>query len=206
MMFTELYCFLIRHKQLYIPGIGNFLLEKKAAKADFLNKCIHPAAYSISFQNSGQSSSKKIYSWLANVLNISDRDAVIRFNEFTFDLKKKIDEGNIIKWKGVGTLEKTNEQIKFLPEENLAVEKSVTAEKIIREHAEHTMLVGEQEMTSTEMEELLTPVLTIKKSRWWILPLIIGIVVFAFLAWYFYKNGLEVSSLGNQEKLFWNKL
>ena len=92
-------------------------------------------------------------------------------------------------------------EIQFLPEKNiLTVEMPVAAEKIIREHAEHTVLVGEQEMTSTEMEELLTPVLTIKKSRWWILPLIIGIVVLAFLGWYFYEHGLDVSSIGNNQK------
>ena len=182
-MFTELYCFLIRHKQLYVPGIGIFLLGRKAARTDFLNKCIHAPAYSVSFQNSGQSSSKKIFNWLASALNISDRDAVIRFNEFAFDLKKKIDEGNMIKWKGVGMLGKgqgdqsDSYRIQFLPEQNIsAVEMPVAAEKIIREHAEHTMLVGEQEMTSTEMEELLTPVLRIKKSRWWILPLIVFIL------------------------------
>lgn len=203
MMFVELYCFLIHHKQLYVPGIGTFLLERKPAKADFLNKCVHAPVYSVSFQTSGNSSSKKIFSWLADALNISDRDAVIRFNEFAFDLKKKIDEGNRIQWKGVGTLGKgQNNEIQFLPEQNISVvEKPVAAEKIIREHAEHTMLVGEQEMTSTEMEVLLTPVLTIKRSRWWILPLIVGILVLAFLGWYFFENGLDVSSVGNKKKI-----
>ena len=113
MMFDELYCFLIHDKQLYVPGIGIFLLERKAARTDFLNKCVHPPTYTVSFQSSSQSSSKKIFSWLANALNISDRDAVIQFNEFAFDLKKKIDEGNIIKLKGVGTLEKQIDEIKF---------------------------------------------------------------------------------------------
>ena len=200
-MFEELYCFLIYHKELNVPGIGTFLLERKSARADFLNKCVHAPSYSVSFQNSGQSSLKKIFSWLANALNISDRDAVIQFNEFAFDLKKKIDEGNMIRWKGIGILEKQNNEIKFLPQENIAVEKPVAAEKIIREHAKLTMMVGEQEMTSTEMEELLTPVLTIKKSRWWILPLIIGIIVLIFLGWYFYENGWDVASAGNQQKV-----
>jgi len=65
---------------------------------------------------------------------------VIRFNEFAFDLKKKMDEGSIIKWKGIGTLEKKENRVNFQPEENIVVESPVKAEKIIREHAEHTML------------------------------------------------------------------
>ena len=151
-MFAELYCFLIQHKQLNVPGIGTFLLEKKPSRIDFVNKLVQPPAYCISFQTSNQASSNKLFSWLASSLSISDRDAVVRFNDFAFELKKKIDEGSIVKWTGVGTLEKKDELIKFLPEKNVAIEKPVPAEKIIREHAEHTMLVGEQEMTSTEME------------------------------------------------------
>ena len=202
-MYAELYCFLIAHKELNVPGIGTFLLERKPARIDFLNKCVQAPVHFISFNSSNQSPSKKLFSWLADAFNISDRDAVVRFNDFSFALKKKIEEGSIVKWKGVGVLEKKDDQINFLPEEN-KVERSVAAEKIIREHAQHTMLVGEQKMTSTEMEELLTPVLKMKSSRWWILPLIIGIIILAFLGWYFYENGLEVSSMGNQQDIIAN--
>lgn len=200
MMFAELYCFLIYHKQLNVPGIGTFLVDRKPAKLDFLNRCVNPPVYTISFQASSQSTTNKLFSWLADEWNISDRDAVIRFNEFAFDLKKKIDEGNIIEWKGVGTLEKKDNQVNFLPEENSVGEKPVKAEKVIREHAEHTMLVGEWERTSTEMENWFHR--TEKKVfHWWIAALVIGIIVLAFLGWHFFERGLDVSSLGNQQKI-----
>ena len=201
MMYDELYCFLIQHKHLSVPGIGTFLLQRRPSQADFLNKCIHAPSYTISFRLTEQNPSTKFFSWLAEALNISDRDAVVRFNDFAFDLKKKIEEGNTIKWNGVGALEKQNNGIRFLPEENNSLEKPVAAEKIIREHAKHTMLVGEQEMTSTEMEVLLTPSLRIKRSRWWILPLIVLVLAIGFLGWYFYQNELNVSSLGNQQRI-----
>jgi hypothetical protein len=200
-MYAELYSFLIQHKQLHVPGVGTFLLQRKSAQADFLNKCIHAPSYSFSFQTAEQVSSKKIFSWLADALNISDRDAVVRLNDFGFDLKKKLDEGNIVNWKGVGTLEKQNNLVRFLPEENISVETPVTAGKIIREHAKHTVLVGEQEMTSTEMEVFLNPVLKIKSSRWWILPLIIFVLAAGFIVWYFYENGLDVSNSGSRQKI-----
>ena len=198
-MYAELYCFLIRHKELNVPGIGTFLLERKAARADFLNKCIHAPVHSISLLNSNVAASKKVFSWLSRSLNISERDAVIRFNEFAFDLKKKIDEGSIIKWKGVGSLEKIENQINFLPEE-VVIEKPVPAEKVIREHAEHTMLVGEQERTSTEMENWFHR--TEKKVfRWWIVALILVGLLIAFIGWHFYENGWGVTSISNQQKL-----
>ena len=201
MMFEELYCFLIEHKQLNVPGVGTFLLERTPAKTDFLNKCVHPPTYNFSFLTQAGNTSKKIFLWLSGAFDISERDAVVRFNDFAFDLKRKLDEGNKVNWKGVGTLEKKNNEIKFSAEESTPIEKPVAAEKVIREHAEHTVLVGEQEITSTEMEALLAPSLTIRRSRWWIVPLIFLIMLIGFLAWYFYENGLDVSSLGNQKKI-----
>lgn len=207
-MYAELYCFLISHKELNVPGIGTFLLEKKSARADFLNKCVHPPVYCFSFQTLNNSPSKKLFSWLADALNISDRDAVVRFNDFAFDLKKKIDEGSIVKWKGVGILEKKENQIKFWPEESIAIDRPVTAEKIIRENVEHTMLVGERERTSTEMLDSIRRSgeqwfhRTEKKVfRWWIVALILGILLVGFIGWHFSENGWNVTSVGNQQKI-----
>lgn len=203
-MFAELHQLLFSQKQLSLPGIGSFVLERKPARMDFLNKCIHAPEYFISFDTSFHSASQKIFYKLATALNISETEAEVRFREFIYDLRKQIFEGKEIRWNGVGILSKTeNAEIKFCQEKGfLATEIPIHAEKIIREHAKHIMRVGEQEMTSIEMEELLTPFLKIKRSRWWILPLTIFVLAVGFIAWYFYKNGLSVSSIGNQQKTF----
>ena len=86
-----------------MPGIGTFLLERKPAEIDFINKRMNPPSYTIALQPA-VSSSKKFYNWLAATLGISEHDAILRFNDFAFDLKNQIVSGAIVNWMGVGTL------------------------------------------------------------------------------------------------------
>lgn len=200
-MYAELYQYLIWNKQLQVPGIGTFLLERRPAESDFRNKKMNSPVYAIALQSTGTPSSKKFFSWLADALHISNHDAIIRFNDFAFDMKKQIAAGDIITWKGVGTLSKglTNE-IQFAPTVNEFVfEQPVTAEKVIREKAEHAVRVGEQERTSTEMTQLLNQPAE-KRSNWWAYALVAGLLATMFIGWYFSEHGLSVSSTANGQK------
>jgi nucleoid DNA-binding protein len=201
-MYKELYQYLVQHKQLAVPGIGTFLLERKPAEADFPARIINPPAYHIALQLTVNSSSKNLFSWLASALDISDRDAVIRFNDFAFDLKQKLSAGCVIKWAGIGTLSKgLAGEIKFASTDNAPVfEQPVTAQKVIRKSAEHTVRVGEQEKTSTQMTELLNKS-TQKRSYWWAYALIVGLLAMIFIFWYFSEYGLNIASTGNGKKL-----
>ena len=202
MMYKELYQYLIQYKQLAVPGIGTFLLERKPAEADFPGRIINPPVYTIALQPTVNSSSKNFFSWLASALNISDRDAVIRFNDFAFDLKQKISSGCVIKWSGIGTLSKgVAGEIRFASSDNATVfNEPVTAQKVIRKSAEHTVRVGEEEKTSTQMTELLNQPVE-KKSYWWSYALVLGLLAMIFIFWYFSEYGLNVASTGNDKKL-----
>ena len=89
-MYTALYQYLLQHKQLLVPGVGTFLLNRKTATNNFSEKQIYPPSYSVVMQSGSNSPSKQFYNWLGYALSISDSDAVIRFNDFAFDLKKII--------------------------------------------------------------------------------------------------------------------
>ncbi|MFI5133023.1 MAG: hypothetical protein ACHQEB_01740 [Chitinophagales bacterium] len=202
MMYDELYQFLIQHKQLDVPGVGTFLLQRKPAEADFINKCIYPPAYTVALQQGVSSPSKEIFAWLSAALNISDREAIVRFNDFAFDLKKQIAGGSEIKWSGVGTLVSgQGGEIKFSPlSAEARIEQPVPAKKMIREHAEHMIMVGEKERTSVEMTELLNKPAK-KISYWWAYSMTVGILAMLFIGWYFSENGMKASSTANQQKL-----
>jgi hypothetical protein len=201
-MYIELYQFLIQHKQLPVPGIGTFLLEKKSAISDFTVKKIEPPVYTMAMQADGNSPSKIFFTWLGNALHISDREAVIHFNDFVFDMKKKIGAGDVINWNGVGSLCKGFAgEIKFTSvDKQLIFEHSVTAEKMIREKAEHTIRVGEDERTSTQMTELLNQRAG-KRLHWWAYALAAALLATMFIGWYFSEHGLNVTSTGNQKRL-----
>jgi len=201
-MYGELYQYLILHKQLNIPGIGTFLLERKPANIDFVNKIADPPAYTLALHHGNATPSKNIFSWLASVLNISEPDALSRFNDFALDIKDRVLAGDKLQWNGIGILSKGMAgEIRFESSlKDLKAGTPVPAIKVMRENAEHTVRVGEQQKTSSEMIEMLAPAEE-RKTNWWGIALIAGLLAFIFIALYFSSKGLTTSSAANQQKL-----
>ena len=85
-----------------------------------------------------------------------------------------------------------DQQTIFLPSEQ-----PVTAEKVIRVKAEHTVLVGEQEKTSLQMEKYFAETQR-KKNYMWLIALILTVLSVMFIGWYFSEKGFSPSSAGNQ--------
>ncbi|HMK27682.1 MAG TPA: hypothetical protein VK483_16740 [Chitinophagaceae bacterium] len=200
-MYEELYRYFIQHKKLAVPGVGTFLLERRPAVNDFVNKQINPPIYSVTLQATVDPPSIHFFKWLAGALHISDHDAIIRFNDFVFDFKKQVNDGSTIEWNVMGAISKgVAGEIKFDPAIRPALEKPVVAEKVIREKSEHMVRVGEDQKTSAEMTEMLNlPV--IKRSKWWITALVAGLLALLFISWYFSEYGVDASSTTNNMKL-----
>lgn len=200
-MYIALYQYLLQHKQLPLPGIGTFLIERKPAAIDFPGKRIDPPTYTVTLQAVDYSTPNNFFTWLGQILNVDVRDAAVRFNDFAVDLKKNIAEGNVIKWNGMGILSKGNDdQVKFSASFNeFVAEEPVAAEKVIRQKAEHMVRVGEDEKTSAEMVEMLNqPV--IKRSYWWAYALTIALLAIMFIGWYLSEHGVTISSAANGKK------
>ncbi|HUR64755.1 MAG TPA: hypothetical protein VMZ03_00260 [Chitinophagaceae bacterium] len=201
MMYPELYQYLLQYKQLTVPGIGTFLVERKPARVDFPNKQIFPPVFSISMQQPGNFPARDFFAWLSKMLGISDRDAIVRFNDFAFDMKKQVDSGDAIDWTGVGMIRKgLAGEIKFVAAGPLINEEPIPAAKVLRENAEHTVRVGEEEKTSVQMAEMLAQPGE-KKSYWWALPLVMVLLAVIFIGWYLSEHGMETASSSNRKKL-----
>jgi len=200
-MYAELYSYLILHKNLPVPGIGTFLLQRHSAVADFPNRKILPPSYSVAFDSKEQTPAMSFYKWLSQALSSSDHEAVTRFNDFAFNLKNQLANGDIINWNDVGTISKgLGGEVKFIPQEKIVLEQPVAAEKVIREKAEHMVRVGEDEKTSEEMTSFLNQTEE-KKSLWWAAAVVIGLIAVVFLGWYFSENGVEVTATANSKQV-----
>jgi hypothetical protein len=201
MMYETLYQYFIQHKNLIVPGVGTFLLERKPAVSDFVNRQINPPSYLVIVRTSPESPTIHFFKWLATALHISDHDAIIRFNDFVFETKKQINDGASIDWHGVGTISKgLSGELKFSPVPEIIIEKPVAAEKLIREKAEHMVRVGEDQKTSAEMTEMLNQPM-VRKSFWWVTALALGLLALVFIGWYFYEYGIDISSIANTIKV-----
>lgn len=200
-MYPELYTYLLKNNRLTLPGIGTLLLEKSSAQVDFPNRKAEAAAYSVSMAQE-MNVPADFYSWLGAVMGITAREAVVRFSDFVFDLKKEISAGTTVNWSGVGTINKgLAGEMKFIAEKTpVFQEHAIIAEKVIRDKAEHMVRVGEVERTSEEMTEMLNQPEKVK-SLWWIWAAVAALISVLFIGWHFSEKGVTVSATANDAKL-----
>ena len=207
-MFQLLSQYFFQVKKLYIPAVGTFLLEPYSAVNDFTSQTVQAPGWTTVFtpvkegavaENSQQN--EGLFDWLADKLNVSKEDAIIKYDEFSDKVKSDLDNGLQINWDGVGVLERVNNRLVFSPELATAnVFTGVSAKKIVRENASHNVLVGERETTTGEMRTELTeqkPVGTRSNKIGWILLL----VALILLVWFFLSNGCNLKNTGNQQKV-----
>ena len=201
-MFDCLCRFLIKYRKLVLPGVGTIALHLRPSNSEIANRQFSPPAYFFALEKQDEIPKGKLFSWLASHFSITESEAVIRFNEFIFDLTRKLKEGREIYWEKVGSFQKElTGEIKFIGvSEELPWLENVPGQKIIRENVEHRMLVGEVEKTSTEMNKLLNSDSTEKKYQWWVLPAAVAVAIFIFLGWYFSEHGMTGTSTGNHSK------
>ena len=200
-MYRELYQYLVQHKELPLPGIGTFIIERRPAAFDFPNKLILQPAYSVRLRTDSYIPGPPFFGWLAANLGVSTREAIFRYNDFTFDLRKNISEGGSVDWKGIGHLSKAlSGEVKFVAAHVFDRESPVKAERIIRENAEHMVRVGEDQRSSTEMTAYLNQQ-NEKKIIWWGISLAIAILALMFIGWYLSEHGIESHSVANTSKL-----
>ena len=64
----------------------------------------------------------------------------------------------------------------------------VEADRVIHPEAEHTLLVGDTETTNTAMIDYYTDD-PVKKNRWWIVALVIGLIAAMAIVAYFSGGG-----------------
>src|SRR6218665_612555 len=200
-MYKELYQYLVLYRQLNIPGVGVFQLERKPADLDFDNKVVNPPSYTVALYHGNELMPAKQLNWLADALNISEVDVPERVSNFASNLKSEIFSGKKLEWNGIGTLSKgLAGEIRFEASlKDSPAGQPIPAAKVIREKAAHTVRVGEDERTSEEMIEMLN-LDEKKRSYEWIMTLIVAVLAVAFLVWHFMQSGLDTPT-GSQQKV-----
>jgi nucleoid DNA-binding protein len=170
------------NKTVALPGIGSFTVETQNAKLDFIEKISYPPKYSVSY-NTYDKTDDAFYDFLSRETGAND--AIERFNYFTQQLKEQLDNHHAVTLNGIGTLAKNEKGYSFAADSS--VQKyfpNVVAERVIRQSAQHTVRVGEEHRTSTEMHEHLKRKV-IKEDNWIVTALVLGIIGVAAIALYY---------------------
>ena len=198
-MQDSLYEFLILNKKLSLPGIGTIGLFQHSSQHDYADRQFISPSYFFKIESKNDKPSKRLFDWLCSSSGLTEWDAIRAVNDFSFDLKKKISEEGEMNWEKVGVFRRDNNgDIKIDSHKiSLQIEPPIAAEKVIRVKAEHTVLVGEKERSSIQMEEYFAQGLP-KKNYTWIIAIILTVLAVMFIGWYFSEKGFSPSSAGNQ--------
>jgi hypothetical protein len=199
-MFAVLNAYLFQHRSISIPGLGTIYLETLPAAVDVADRTMLPPVYRFRFDKYFDAPDKEFFAYIATQRNILDYEAIKWYSEFAFELRNRIKNEDSVSWDGVGVLRKDGGgNVLFESVESpLLFMQPTPAIRVNRQDAQHTLLVGDRERTSGEMNDLLQEEGHGRgRLAWWIIAIIIAVAGLAFLGWYFYSHGL---STGNQSK------
>jgi hypothetical protein len=189
--------YLFQHKKVVIPYVGSFQLRYQPAVLHFSDRVIYSPYYQIEHTNDEIVDDNQI-EFICATTRLQQNEVQDQLLALGQALKNKLKQSPF-EWKGVGRLEQNDSFILFKPlDSNLMI--SVPAHKVVHENAQHQVRVGEDHLQSGEAaERLQQPEVKRSKLMLWIW-ILIGLAI-AFLAFYFYTRGMEVSTSGSQFKV-----
>jgi len=198
-MFRLLYEYLLKFHSLSLPGIGEVRVETTKARADVTAQEILPPAYQYVFDAGKTARLSRLYEWLADREGVEESEAVQQLNDFSRKIKETLNAGKTVEWSGVGRFNRQADgHVAFESEEVSSLFlQPVSARKVIHEGASHAMLVGEKETTASFSENRNTTesagiLDAVRPGRWWIWPLVIGLLGLVFIGWYCSQHGFNV--------------
>ena len=200
-MLQVLNAYLFQHRSISIPGLGTIYLETFPAHVDVADRTVLPPVYRFRFDKYFDAPEREFFAYLATQGKMLDFEAIKWYNEFAFDLRNRIKNEDEVRWQGIGILRKDDAGNILLESASAPdfFQHPVAAMKVKHRDAVHTMLVGDRERTSSEMNEWLQDETTSRKRlSWWVIALVLVVVALAILAWQFYTHGF---STGNQSTI-----
>ena len=188
--------FFIQHKQVTIPGVGNFHLIRKPASHDIASRKLTAPEYSIQFDPLNDSPSRDLFAYISRKKNVSEWEAIGMVNEFSLELKEKLRAGKQFHWNGVGTMETIPGGEVILKAADLKYDflPDVQSTRVIRKEEGHTVLVGERERSSGESKQWLEEDVVVAKAGWWIAAAIIAAIALIMIFYQFFRNNYSFVS------------
>ena len=222
-MNNVLVSYLLQHKSISIPGLGSMYIERIPAQTDFVNRRILPPDYHFRFDKYFDAPDKDFFTYLAKQQNIADYEAIKWYNEWAYELRSKLREGQVVEWQGIGTLKKDiSGEIVFESAGRIpSLQEPTPANRVIHTHTQHTMLVGDQEVTRKISNMESGPSVSDNnvisgdeqvpdyppypeeppKKKWWLFALVIAVVALSVIFFRVYKSGFVTSAAGNHQTI-----
>lgn len=194
---TLLSKYLLQYKKVCIPHVGTFEIIHQPPTLDLGDQVILPPVYSARLVNNNQVPEHQFHYFVSNGVSREDIPQVL--SSFGERLRHRIQNGPFY-WKGLGTLQLSSNEV-FFSADTIRIDalQPVSAQKVLRQNVQHQVLVGDQEMTSHQITQVLNraPV-----ARSWYIPvawvlLVVGVIAILVLL---YLKHFSTASTGLQTK------
>jgi hypothetical protein len=191
--------YLLQYHRVSIEGWGSMSIVNHPAVLDFPNRQIHAPTTTVIFSEQ-TNGNHGFTNWLADELKIRPEEALQKVQAFVQWFSNTVRENDVM-WNGCGRFTGHEGQISFKPDEAMILPSTVLAERVIRKGAEHHVLVGEDDRTSTEMEEWLHTPAAKKKHLWQIIALLISAAGIILAVLFSSKHNIQWKSNTNYQQL-----
>jgi hypothetical protein len=176
-MLDVLYKYLVLSDQAGLPGIGTFVVNRTPAY--FKGSTLQPPGAAISFKPGSALTDKNFYHFAAGEKGISEVDAVRKFQDFAYELKKSIQSASFVELTGIGILKRNaTGEIAFEPG---------PASDFLAVLAPGAVQLPKQEVVDAEHNETMISEeeMPLEKDRWWIWATVLALLALAAIG-YFY--------------------
>ncbi len=190
-MQTVLYKYLALYKNLNIPGIGNFVIHQAQPQLQFTDKKLQPPQSNIAFTPVVYPINNHFYSFLSREWNVEKVIAIRRFKDKAESLIEQLKSKKVCELDGIGTLRKNDDNnVAFAAVESPFHFYSILpAERVVRKHAQHKVLVGEREhikeYNSTETAQEMMYEEKEAKPNWKLYAIMVAVVSVLLIVLYY---------------------
>lgn len=195
-VFKQLTNYLLQYRQVCIPSVGTIRLVQQPAQLDVADKTITPPCYRTEI-SSEEAVPEHQLAFLSAALH-EEKDRVLELlSALGQRIREKMD-GNGFDWKGVGWMGSSGVSEAMTP----SLLQPVRAERVLRSDPEHSVRVGDREMTSRQLSERreegeIAP--QKKRSVWMIAGWVLLALAILFIVFMLYQGKFRIGATGSRQ-------
>ena len=175
--------------------MGTIQLVQQPAQLNVAEKIILPPSYTAELKGDETVPDHQL-NFLSAALQQERESIHQNLDDLGLGLKEKV-RGEGFEWNGIGTIRSSGGAI-TVPVAGL---EPVPAERVLRQDAEHTVLVGDQEMTSTQIAGMREGEVAGKRKRsiWMIIGWILLILSILAIVFVLYQGKFRIGATGSKQ-------
>jgi hypothetical protein len=191
---NQLTKYLLQYRRVSIPSVGTIQLVQQPATLDVASKLLLPPSFKAEWTDDETVSDHQLR-FLSAGLEQETANVRASLQALGLQLSEQVrSEG--FHWKGIGLIRQNGDAVPL----SLDALEPVAAQRVLRHGAEHNVLVGDQQMTSTQIAELREegPAAG-KRSLFVIVGWIILLLSILYILFVLYKGKFRMGATGSQQ-------